>query len=1600
MFSTNVRNFQPNFLPALMRTRFLNVEFFRLSPSKAAEISIFRLPIPQVFAPILTPEIEFSSFGLISSISAEIDQLPFENALSQFLRGVLPSTYDEFQKGNAISIVEETEDNCSNFASEALELELTEANASYAMDKNGKSRKNLQSDASNIVVVEEESVCTSDEQDGGILFEICNVRIPLDVLDNQLGDTGPYPHEISASVFSVEDRPAEQHGNQNYYVPESCSFSDGIPCPSSLLNFEISEIGLEPYSFVSREDEFHSILSSVEKRHWADKDDLMVDCKELLVPPNIDMLLLLGHDPSTLSLEPQPICLHSLIGMNFVSIKDGMDLTKPSAISLTTSEDCFFMESVIHFHEVEILDLEHPQSFQVFDSVEAASQSEMSRQILQEDASYIGSFYESIVNNELALVDDKFKSLPVPVLCDEKEKMYSSATFEDILDRVKMYPSSAGDGIYLDWHLLQVDTCNNDMCSTLQNLLERVDTYAIASNLKSMTDWLTNEFVFYDPSSDELNSKKLKETLTEVPAAVSVVNDALIEKTRGQLLKDENQKNKYGEPELAVNCEKVSMLIESMSQFNDLNFFLKARKQTAGRNTVDAIQDKSDKKIPATASCRGPLMTGSSSDIEFQLGDVEIHEVELSDHILSLIENIQKSFSAILKTDSDLKVDNFIFKFEDNSKLLSVPKKRLMNLIKEKSTQRITSSNEDGSLMAYIALYAIKQMVYYLCFYGIDSAYLYISNLSQSLRNMKSKLNHLLSLIEEANWKAEEGIIETHPSLFVVEEILGLNTSQRVRKVLVIAEKVFWRPLERKLNKMNISFYKVKNVSSCVNQPEILYTDEFLKSLQNALLQSDCIVISHEHVFPSFPFDKFGAILEYGGSCSTSRISSFSSKSVGLPCIHFVKVKVEEPDELRALCEESDESLHPEQTMEGISLPDWQGSSNCQQYVELLNFIPVMDTDPDRALVRVAYNTEASQLPDSMSSMFFTEGSEDIRLNVPSFPETVIIINTQSSDKEMLIFQRSSYRKILAMEKEGVQVVEREFSLPVDLIFSADVCLVWYDARNFRINSTSMDKASLCIPECMENIATNILMSLSFAFHSCALVFEGDRSFLTAIMESSDGLYAAAASLDMHLQLFCSYSSELTDEIILNCIRNTSKFNQGIYSPMPESETLAESFLTKFPSINPLSAHAILSSGGTLVEFLEWSKEQRIRVIGKYHVPEESIALFSALCKYGELGESKSVMTECSSALSSATEPEYSSGKTHSQRKKAEFSANNQSYDMPTAKCLPFKPFNRSEHSTPMFCRASWPYHPRVFPDCEEVIRKSKDHKFSLKETPLNKEQDFNSFFMEDLDWTSMFVTDVDVRGNTNDMHNMPLVDDYSCIANTGCVSSGAPHVPKEATGNHIVTENSSFSMCNLPMCPASTEIDSDLDIWFSLNDHKRKLEDNICTKLDTERNKEASHNKRQGEFLEESQMRKSTRHALGLSSKQKVTPPYGKTPVTNVTHLSQIQQRSPWAIEFLNKIKEKKDKNHQSLPCNTCVDCYGSSKKIDKFVKRESPSAIDSYRYQGSGSIKRTIQQKLYKEIRKPLLSVPNEKKDSAFDPTRTPIDKRARQKWKGKAE
>ncbi|TXG70897.1 hypothetical protein EZV62_005832 [Acer yangbiense] len=1162
-----------------MRTRYLNIDYFAPSSSPIETLGFLNLPIPHLPPSRLSScndgrDLLHLSFDSVLDVSLDIDQLPIHSALSKFFSDAIPQLIDvdlrcfeavrspirDVEKESDILYEEKEEEGQRAFGSEISEKE----NETACDDKYTHGFELIQFETPELAAFSENDILSENEEIQ-ILSEVLEIDNNLDMLKPGLALW--YPNEVQESVYSVEDVALDYHMEQKSYMLEDDGSSPDqmlFQCISFPL-FEVDEISLGILTSHSMEDELLSVLENTEHQ-WTQKD-LLINGKEILGSMEYDILDLLSeHSVLMQCLEPEMAVLE------FPEMAD---------------DDCFLSMSPVIFQVFQMFDLDSSQVFEVFFSTQT-NREEVTCKWMFKDMNF-KNFNELIISHELALVDDTFKSLPIPVFSDPEKTKSVYAVVEEMLAELKPQPLSASDGIYLDWHLLDEDKCNCKKSYPRQKMLEEMDFRKIDLDLKFSDDGeFIYDFIFCDDASTGPNVEGYEQSLNINSDGISMLDDQLMGVTSGELLDNGSPKPGNGEQSAEKNTKRASVLFKSMSQFNDLDFFLNPQKAI----TEEKDEFVDNKKVDIVAPSSNSVLRCAYTGTQLQQWDLTLHKVKLSDNIMALVDIFEKSYLTILKNETELSS----FLASDDFTLLSLPKQQLMSRINEKLLQK-ASCHGDENIVAFVTLCSIKQMAWYTCFYGIHTARLYIDKLCQSLDSLNPRLGLLQQLIVDADRKVDNDITRSHPSLPVIQGILRSNTTHCNLKVLILAEKVFWWSLKRLLTSMGLS----------------------CNELENLLVSA------------SFPFNKFSFILEYGGSKGSSRISSLSPKLAGLP-LHFIKVELDESTASRALCEGVD--MPQNMKAEGDSIRTLNESMCGQKLQVLLNFLPVEDRCNLRSQ-ETADKVEGSCMPLSVPFSPFAMESEHIQPSMESYPNAVIIVNTQSFDKEMIISRRSTYQKILAMEKEGVQVVERDSDLPVDVIISSASCLVWYDCSNIGKKASALDEASSCLPLCVDNIATNVLTLLSFPFSSCILVFEGETSFISTVMESSDVLYAAAASLGIDLQLFYSHTSELTDEIILSCIGDSIKLTRGLYPKMPESETVAESFLTKFPSVNPLTAHAMLSSGGMLFEFFDCSHEHRIMAMRKYHVPDECIILFSALCKYGEREDSKSVMTDCSSSVSS-----------------------------------------------------------------------------------------------------------------------------------------------------------------------------------------------------------------------------------------------------------------------------------------------------------------------------------------------------------------------------
>lgn len=503
-------------------------------------------------------------------------------------------------------------------------------------------------------------------------------------------------------------------------------------------------------------------------------------------------------------------------------------------------------------------------------------------------------------------------------------------------------------------------------------------------------------------------------------------------------------------------------------------------------------------------------------------------------------------------------------------------------------------------------------------------------------------------------------------------------------------------------------------------------------------------------------------------------------------------------------------------------------------------------------------------------------------------------------------------------------------------------------------------------------------MNVIFSFQ----VFEGEFNFLSTVMESSDGLYAAATSLGIDLQIFFSYSPELTNEVIVSCIKTATNTTRGLYPKMPDSVTLAESFLTEFPGINPLTAHSILSSGVMLNEFLAWSHEQRMHVLEKYHVPEESISLFSVFCRYGEREDSKSIMTDCSSSVSSGLDSDRCClYQVQNERKRKHSISSHHMDDLCFDELTQFETLNPAVEAAPdsstlpklfnfgipknderssefaktslsmseffdqkksigaatMRIRSGVSYSPgncKAPPKLEQLRQPG----LSLKNKDLAQNEILDTDLMgKSVNWHSLSNSEKlheDVRGEVVDLTDSPLFDKSFDIPDSMYFTNLITETEKDPMRKNKIARTSSFDNCSHPETNSSK-------IWRSLKDtqgdvdefHEPDFGENVFP-LDLKSHGNIGLTQAPVRNLEESPFKEELSHL-------------SETPLSFARRSACLLKNSPWTTEFINKVKEKSKLRQKSLSSESSGPYFGYPGNMSKAFKRRSPSIIDFFKYQ-----------------------------------------------------
>ncbi|KAL6911724.1 hypothetical protein ACP4OV_000529 [Aristida adscensionis] len=1653
-----------------MRTRFLAVDYFAPSPSAAASsdqaLALAALPFPSLDLPALPPDphpsiphpFPAAADLLLPAVDVagdDLDSLPVAAALSEFLDALVPRPlpvpgipaadeglddylYDRGGSGKGFSSIDavafSVPKGLEEISGEKVENEEESSSLTSTVTKPWGLLKELRFEVVEVDILPRKiaSLC-GEVSDGGVTlyFDVPDMKINLDFIDIDTETTIPYPAELADSICQVEKIPVRHDNDEDcsYARDSYCLELAGLDRGAMIPQLEFSSSWeLDEYpTKAAISNIFRYVVKHLHGGAQAQHSPF--ESTEFLRSPDMDMLAFVCKDAPSVDYESdRPITAKDVAEMDLLRINDCILLERNSALyPLEPDGTCSDLLCSSLLEEVEIIDLPCDDVFKTDIQSEKAKMN-TSDEICKDDFDQTILFYESVVSSGLTLVDDTFKLLPTPILTDDEAMGSVLPPIEEVLSSLKPLPPSAADGIYLDWHLLLEGPCNREICSTYASIVEGVKPCSLTS--EPQISCHQTSALGIDLLEDFQRSAKLKHEnkKNEIYVDVPVSQDAPVNLQAAQKFKQ--QSHSRGHSHMEKLSQKSSSLFESVPQSTGLNFCLKNDTKRVNNNeNVSTVDFSSAKQQAANISTR-PKVDKL----------IEIHPVSLSDLIQGLIKDICVSYTSVLRESAYCRRS-----FSDGQGL-SISKQKLLELIMGEGPEGLYNHCKRQDKMDLIVLYALKQVAYYLCFFGLHAAHLYIGNLIGSFEDIPERLRNIQCFVDEARLEAERKLFESHPSLSDIEAILRPN-AQISQKILIIASRAFWLPLGQKLISMKMTFAELgKN-------PAAIYSDPVSKMnsrtwVLEELLKSDCILLENKNIPASFPFSEFDIILEYGGPNKSSTLLSLAPKLDGLPPLHFLYVKVDDEGFPVALVEDNHEDQDLRSTLDAVLhalQKDLQEKMKSMRIVDSLNFVPAtnhpqhlqenlskhLTADSSNQLIvdgqlhnqgnmgqktivnthnlvpaaeqlktlnKEAFSNSQNFLPavekssstssvsanvmkalqdnQSASEVAYGTKIDSIKSGRLSSPEAVIVVNTGNPGKNMLFSRRSSYQQILALEKGGTHVVERDIDLPVDLILSAAVCLVWYETRTFASNDLTTSADSSGTQNFVEDIATNLLMSLSFSFSSCIMVFEGENHFLSALMEASGSLYTSAASLDMKLQVFFSETPRSTDLVVLSCIRNANRINQARTPDIKESESMAESFLTAFPSINALSAHMILSSG-SLLDFLSWSYEQRIQAVEKYLLPPQSIPLFSALCKFGELGESRSVMTDCSSVDS-----DISSAFLQSPRKKKKRALQDFSTEVDDPLCP--NPLNQlrgdhMEHAkvfSPPKLRKTMPEFPEVFMFDRSLDMGSQDVFYQPRKHDVNA---VTGTLVDDDDFSNGLTPNL----RRYDGRTSSTVDicNYSWQTELG---------GKQAKSSFTPSRPSPYPSHSHPIFPTASEINNDPGDWdvsCGNQAHKGYLHGDFATS--SYRNVLCSRDQEPGEEITQNP----------ASSLAFLKQDFGSQGLDReIDYLRQMSEnrrqrqersRANGSVTLSNPRMTAGSSRIQSFPP---IDSFAYQPNVDTPSSHRSP--YGSHRYGKSREGTKSQSHRARKDFKAQPSRNHEKSMVPSIDPTWTPVDKRARQK------
>lgn len=646
-------------------------------------------------------------------------------------------------------------------------------------------------------------------------------------------------NDIPQKIYSVDHISSDYFTENNTSVAENeCSrknqpwFKD-----ARFPLLEVDEVNLSVLSSLSMLDKVFTVLETIEPQDTNAKSSLINNSKELIGSKDYDLLEILSTDCySNKSIQSDMVPEGAFSEMDIMTIleisnAEGNFQFEQGKVAV----DYDFSMVPVTFEEFQILDVEISDVFDIFLCLQKAIEPEICCGLFSEEMSF-KNFDELVVSSELAFTDDAFKSLPTPLLYDYEMTRSLDLIYEDVLSEIKPQSLPASNDIYLPWNLLEERKHNHEAPFSdypFEEIVKRNIDYKWESSEgdKWVYDFSFSEDDFCEP---------LVERCTEPFYGISTLAEHPPVNTSHVLLENPCPNTGAGECGGDGNAKKATLLFKSMSAFDDLTFFMDPQKAVIEENLESIVEaaKTANHQIMSDAPKASCISGGMHPNPKTE--DMILHSVRPSENILALVQDFEKSYITLVKDESEL-ISTFS---EDKLKLLSISKGKLIDCIRKANVHKTQLA--DDKTFTFALLLAIKQMTWYMCFFGIHVAYLYLSKLCRSSNPMKLGLHSLYSSVETEHKAVETKITRSHPSLAAIQGILQSKFSRGNSKALLLAEKVFWSSLKRLLMSMGLSYNELNSPSPSENQPNVNEATEFKTTEPGFLPISDCLIVSYE----------------------------------------------------------------------------------------------------------------------------------------------------------------------------------------------------------------------------------------------------------------------------------------------------------------------------------------------------------------------------------------------------------------------------------------------------------------------------------------------------------------------------------------------------------------------------------------------------------------------------------------------------------------------------------------------------------------------------------------------------------------------------------